>query len=372
VFGVALATTFMIAVGATTLRYTSMIKEMNMLFSGQLMVVSRDAIVIQAIPIGGGMLPQETIETNLERIEGVKESVPILLVTPMEIEGVVMPVPVNFSMGVSTDHWQSVLGSTPFKSDIGRFPQNESSREVIVGPSLADQYSWNIGEDIVINNQKLQITGILDTKIALLNRCIIMPLTLAQHIYNYPESVNIFAVTPSSNSLEKDLAETIEQEIAYVKALTGQERNDIIQPVLAQVENWNIGVHTIIFVMSLILVTTVMIMSVSERRRDFVTMHAIGAPLSYVLRTVIIEASLIGALGGVFGIVFGSISAIIMSSLYTDIPIAQFLPSILQIVPPIYMIEMFLAVISVCCLGGIIPAVSAARMKIAEVLKAEY
>ena len=86
------------------IRYTSMINEMTVLFSGQLMVVSRDAIVIQAIPIGGGMLPQETIETNVERIQGVKESVPILLVTPMEIEGVVMPVPVNFSMGISTDH----------------------------------------------------------------------------------------------------------------------------------------------------------------------------------------------------------------------------------------------------------------------------
>ncbi|MCK4669554.1 hypothetical protein KAT21_05495, partial [Candidatus Bathyarchaeota archaeon] len=50
ILGVALATTFVIAVGSTTMRYTTVIKEMNVLFSGQVMVVSKDAIVIQAIP----------------------------------------------------------------------------------------------------------------------------------------------------------------------------------------------------------------------------------------------------------------------------------------------------------------------------------
>jgi ABC-type antimicrobial peptide transport system permease subunit len=94
--------------------------------------------------------------------------------------------------------------------------------------------------------------------------------------------------------------------------------------------------------------------------------------LSYVFKLVISETSLIGVLSGALGLVFGSFGALILASVYTNIPLAQFFPSILEIVPPLYMIEMFAAVVLVCCLGGIVPAINAARTRIAEVLRAEY
>jgi putative ABC transport system permease protein len=113
-------------------------------------------------------------------------------------------------------------------------------------------------------------------------------------------------------------------------------------------------------------------MSVSERRRDFATLDAIGAPLGYVLKLVMVEAALIGVVGGALGLIFGSLGALTLASLYTNIPVAQFFPSIFEVVPPLYMSEMFLAVVAVCCLGGVVPAMSAARTRIAEVLRAEY
>lgn len=68
--GVALATTFIIAVGATTMRYTVVIKEMNVLFNEQVMVASNDSWIIQAIPIGGSMLPQDR---TLEMVRNITE-----------------------------------------------------------------------------------------------------------------------------------------------------------------------------------------------------------------------------------------------------------------------------------------------------------
>jgi len=372
IIGIALATTFVIAVGATTMRYTTVIKEMNVLFSGQVMVVSKDAIVIQAIPIGGSMLPQNLTERLIQNITGMDKTVPILFVTPIGIGGIIQPVPVNFSMGIPVENWRVILGPTPLKGNIGHFPTNESSNEVVVGPSIADQYNWTVGTEIMISGRELEIAGILDTKLGLLNRCVLMPLKLAQKLYNYPDSVNIITVKPQQGYLQKNLTGAIEKKISYVKALTEDERNDMIQPVLAQVETWNIGLQTVIFLMSLILVMTVTVMSVSERRRDFATLDAMGAPLSYVFRVVIFETSLIGVLGGILGIVFGSLAALVLASLYTNIPLAMFFPTFYEIIPPFYMLEIFLAVVFVCCLGGIIPAINATRMRIAEVLRAEY
>jgi len=354
------------------MRYTTVIKEMNVLFSGQVMVVSEDAIVIQAIPIGGGLFQESLAEDIKENIKEVEKAVPVLFMTPIRFEEMIQFVPVNFSMGIPVEDWQLIIGPNPLKGGVGHFPTNESSKEVVVGSSLADQYNWTVRKEIMVKNHRLKIAGILDTKLALLNRCIIMSLELAQKVYNYPESVNIVAVKPLDEYSQEDLADHIEQNMTYVKALTEDERNDMIQPVLAQIETWNLGIQTVIFIMSLILVMTVTIMSVSERRRDFATLDAIGAPLSYVFRLVILETSLIGVLGGILGIAFGSLTAIVLSSLYTNIPIAQFFPSIFEIVPPIYMIEIFLAVIVVCCIGGIIPAINATRTRIAKVLRTEY
>jgi len=372
IIGVALATTFVIAVGATTMRYTTVIKEMNVLFSGQIMVVDKNAIVIQAIPIDGSMLPQNYTERKIQGIAGVEKAVPMLFITPIGIGGIIQPVPINFSMGIPVEDWRLILGLTPLKGNIGHFPINESSNEVVIGASLADQYNWTVGKRITMIGHELEIAGILDTKLALLNRCIVMPLKLAQELYNYPGSVNIITVKPAQGYSEKNLTDTIENQLSYVKALTEDERNDMIQPILAQVETWNIGLQTVIFLMSLILVMTVTVMSVSERRRDFATLDAMGAPLSYVFRVVIFETSLIGVLGGILGIVFGSLAALVLASLYTNIPLAMFFPTFYEIIPPFYMLEIFLAVVFVCCLGGIIPAINATRMRIAEVLRAEY
>jgi putative ABC transport system permease protein len=354
------------------MRYTAVVKEMNVLFSGQVMVVSKDAIVIQAIPIGGGMLPQNHTERLIQNITGVDKTVPILLITPIDIGGIIQPVPVNFSMGIPVEYWRLILGSIPLEGNVGHFPTNESSNDVVIGASLADQYNWTVGTNITVSDHKLEIAGILDTKLALLNRCIVMPLQLAQELYNYRGSVNIITIKPIQGYSQKNLTDTIEKQIAYVNALTEDERNDMIQPVLAQVETWNIGLQTVIFLMSLILVMTVTVMSVSERRRDFATLDAMGAPLSYVFRVVIFETSLIGVLGGILGIVFGSLAALVLASLYTNIPLAMFFPTFYEIIPPFYMLEIFLAVVFVCCLGGIIPAINATRMRIAEVLRAEY
>ncbi|MGQ9507049.1 MAG: ABC transporter permease, partial [Candidatus Bathycorpusculaceae bacterium] len=258
-----MATTFVIAVGATTMRYTNVIKEMNVLFSGQVMVVSKDTIVIQAIPITRGFLPESLVE-DINEIDKVEKAVPILFITSITLEGIINPVPPNFTFGIPLEDWQTMLGPTPLERE-GHYPTNESSMEVVLGPSLADQYNFTVGSKMEINGYELNVGGILDTKLALLTRSIIMPLTLAQTIY-YSGRINIIVVKPVQGCSQKDLADEIEKQLESVNALTEDERNDMIQPVLAQVEMWNMGIQAIVFLMSLILVMTVTLMSVSERR----------------------------------------------------------------------------------------------------------
>jgi putative ABC transport system permease protein len=370
IFGVAIATCFIIAVGATTSRYVEIITEMNTFFRGKIVVVPRKAIVIQGFPIGGGSFPQNAIY-NISKVNGVEKVVPMIVVFGFELGGNPSIMPVNATIGLPIKEWPLIIGSATLKPG-GRIPLENSTGEVIVGCSIADQYGISHGSKINIGGKEFSVCGIVEGPSALLTRSIIMDLEEAQDVLRYPMMINM-AVVYFNNSVAQDgLASEIENKISYVMALTDDERNALTKPIIDFVESWKVAIQAILLSLSMILTAIVGIMSVSERRRDFATLDAIGARSSHIFQIILLENSLIGFVGSLLGIFFGIIVAAFLASFYTAIPISQFLSSIFVIVQPLYIVEVMGLVIASCCIGGVIPAINASKIRISEILKAEY
>jgi len=369
IFGVAIAICFVVAVGATTSRYAAVMTEMSTFFRGEIVVVSKNVIVIQGFPIGG-VIPQSVVN-DIEGIDGVEKVVPMLFNLEFKLGEVSNIIPINVTIGLPVEDLPTILGSAPLKSG-GRLPLENSTDEVIVGCSIADQHGIFLGSNITLEGRELTVCGIIEGSLTLFQRSIIMNLKLAQEILKYPMQISMAIVEPKPNVIHEELASSIEKQISYVMALTENERNDLTQPILEALGNLNMAIQGVLLFLSMILVTILGIINVSERRRDFATLDAIGAPLDYIFRLVLLETSLIGVLGGVLGIVFGSLAALILASFYTSIPLAQFFPSIFVIVSPFYMFEIFVTVVAACCVGGIIPAINATRTRIVEILRSEY
>ena len=359
-----------VAVGATIMRYTSIMKEMNLFFNGDVVVVPKGVPVIYAFPIGGTLL--ENVVDKVKEVEGVKTAVPLLFVIASKPDEVIQLVPMNVSIGVPAGEWEVLVGSTPLKPG-GSWPSADSSdKEVVVGTSLSDQYNLTVGSKVSVRKYDLRVVGILEAQSAFLSRTIIMSLKLAQEIYGYNMLINIIVVEPKEGIPEEEIANTIELEIGSTNALTSDERNEIVEPLLSDIEKWNLGIRSVLFFLSMILVTTVAIMNVSERRRDFATLDAIGSPKSFIFVMVIIETGLIGLFGGLAGILLGSVAAVYITSVYTSIPISMIFPGLTYVVSPTMIIEILASTVTVSCVAGIIPAITATRMKVTEVLRSEY
>jgi putative ABC transport system permease protein len=373
IFGVSLATIFIVAIGATTTNYTAVIREMNIFFSGDVVVVAEGAMVIQAFPVVGGNLPESAFE-KVQQMNGVETAVPMLVRFGYQVEAVIQLAPTNVSVGIPPGNWSALVGHTPLKPD-GNWPSPDpSKKEVVIGSSLAKQYDLTVGSKVKIEDTNLTVAGILDTRSALLSRSLILPLELAQRLY-YGHTMwigNMVVAQPDEGVTEKELADRIEAEILGVEALTTDERNEIVDPLLNDIESWNLGLSSVLYLLSMILVTMVAMMNVSERRRDFATLDAIGAPKSAIFRMVITETILIGLLGGLSGILLGSIAAILIASIYTHIPLSMFLFNLFNIVSPLLMIKILASTVSVSCIAGFIPAIAASKKNIQEVLRSEY
>jgi putative ABC transport system permease protein len=373
IFGVSLATVFIVAIGSTTTNYTAIIREMNIFFRGDVVVVAEGAMVIQAFPVVGGNLPESTVE-KVQQVNGVETAVPMLVRFGYQVEAVIQIAPTNVSIGIPPGNWSVLVGHSPLKPG-GNWPSPDpSKKEVVIGSSLAEQYDLSVGSKVRIENTNLTVAGILDTRSALLSRSLILPLELAQRLY-YGHTMwigNMVVVQLDEGVTEKDLVDRIEAEILGVEALTSDERNEIVEPLLHDIETWNLGISSALYLLSMVLVTTVAMMNVSERRRDFATLDAIGAPRASIFRMVITETTLIGLLGGLAGLLLGSIAAILIASFYTNIPLSMFFFDLLDIVPPLFMTKILASTVVVSCVAGIIPAIAASRMNISEVLRSEY
>ena len=372
--GIALAVMSMVAITVTITSYTTAIREMNTFFTGDILVVSKSQIVIQALPISGGNLI-ETIENDVKGTPGIKATVPLLFLFSMELRSTIEMIPINITVGIPPGNWTVLTGSTPLRTG-GSWLSKNASDEILVGSCLADLTGIAVNSTIKIGNHTLTVRGILDTRSAILGRMIIMPLRTAQEIYHYPMTVSMIVAKPEEGVNVEEVADRIENElnnpIERIKALTSEERNSITDPLLDEVNMWNLGISSVLFVTSVTIVTLVAIINVSERRRDFAALDALGASFTSKVLIVLTEIGFIGLLGSLIGIFLGAIAAVTIVSIYTNIPIQMLFPDIFTIVSPLLLTKTVACMVTASCVAGLIPAIAATRTSISDILRAEY
>jgi len=358
----------LIGIGATTTRCTSVIEELNVLFRGKILVVARGVFVIQAFPVGG-TIPENTLQEIKQQIQGVKNATPLVFFLNFETSENLL-LPSNVTIGIPPDSWQVLTGNTPLKT--GCWPKNETAEEIVVGLSLAEQYGLNVGSNVSIKSRTMKVVGILDSRVSILSRAIIMPLKTAQKIYKFEGLVSMIVVEPEGTITSNELSKRIEEEIGGVKALTEEERTDIIQPLLNELERWNFGITAALLFLTMCLVATITFMNISERRREFAILDAIGAPKITALRMVAVETVTIGLLGSLIGLILGVVAALVIVSKYTSIPMQLFMPNLTDLLPLSFIVETIGLTVAVSCLGGIITALIANRKLTTEILRGEH
>lgn len=370
ILGIALGVSFILGISAPTERYYNIIKEMNTFYSGQVVVISKGSFFIQAVPVGGML--QEIYLDKVMKIEGVKNVVPLLfIIGPSSHGGLSKLVPQNITVGVPMGNWSVLLGSVPISLD-GQWPSNRlEAREMVIGISLSDKNNLDVNSTVIINEFQIRVVGVLDTPSVFLKNVVIMPLDTAQKVYGY-NWFSMIVVEPEGNVTQSMLANKIETEISGVEALTEKERNRVIERIFNDVELWSIGVKTVIFSLSMVLVMTVAVMNVSERRKELATLNVIGAPRRSIIHIIATETSLIGLLGGLIGIPIGASIALFVVSYYTTIPLPWIFPGLVEIVPLSLVLETLASAVILSCIMGVLAALTIEERSLIEALRSEH
>lgn len=372
--GIALGVTIILSVGNMIMDYTTALREMSTFFQGNVVVTPRNSLFIQTLPIGG-LLSEEIVE-DVKGVDGVEEAVPMLAVINLQLGGggggmELSPlVPLNISFGIADERWEVLVGSTPLR---GRWPEPDSGEdEVVIGSFLAGGNNLTVGSEIKIGTHTLRVVGVLETSSDFLTRLIIMSLDVTQRVYGYRRLINMIVVELEEGISEEELVSSIESQVKGVRVLTTEARGELTEPLFRDLELWDLGLRTALFLMCMVLVATVTTINISERRRELATLDAIGAQKGFILRMVTTEGVLLGLLGGLVGTILGSIVSVLLVSYYASVPIAMIFRNLLGIIKLRITIEVFVSTVIVSVAASALPALFFLRTNIIEALRSEH
>lgn len=138
----------------------------------------------------------------------------------------------------------------------------------------------------------------------------------------------------ASTILESDAASVgiSEDRFAKLARVLTEEEQEKIEKNKRKERFRSVWIGVISLLVTVIGITNAMLMSVTERFREIGTMKCLGALSSFVTRMFVMEASLMGLVGGLAGAIFGALFAIVIYTftyganlVFSSLPVASVL-----------------------------------------------
>ncbi len=267
---------------------------------------------------------------------------------------------------------------TPLEVEHGRLLDSADSNVVVIGGRLANSYfdqPIGINKMVTIEGRAFRVVGILDDT----STSIYMPISMAYEVLDDKDQGVYDSIIVQVKN-EDNLAETIEKienklmQIRHVDEKTrdftvssNQASSDARAEMLDSVNMFLVAIAGVSLIVGAVGVANTMFTSVLEKTKEIGIMKAIGARNSDILKIFLLNAALIGLVGGLIGAFFGIMLSGVLPAL-----MGQTMMTRGGTIVSINSVIMALSVsIGVGILAGVVPAYQASKLKPVDALRYE-
>lgn len=365
VFGIALGIFAVIVMGG-------MSEHFNITFDRS---ISLTADKIRVLPEGGffGGALNESKVREVKRVPGVSYAYG-LLQAPLDPENLGI-FGGDVIIGIPPEKQEEAMKDT--KLTQGRFLVTGDGYRAVIGSSVAREFNLNVGDELEIKSKRVQrtatithtrnftIVGILEYTGSFFDNGVQIPLDKAQKFYNQENAVSFILAIPGPDTNPEDLAKRIELNVERVTTFSPEQLRKQIEQSLVVFSLITVSAAALAAIIGGLSVMNTMLMSVSERTKEFGLMKALGAETKDILFMTMGEAALMGILGGIFGIISGAAFVYRMNDYLASKGTILF-----TITPRLLVIAVVFATL-LGILSGTYPAYRAAKMSPMEALRYE-
>ena len=289
--------------------------------------------------VGGISMGQDTTPTRftfddlaaLQKLDGVQYAVPYVTGRGQAV--------------FQDNNWNtSVVGTSAdfpllrdLQMDSGRFftaaEANSRAKVAVIGQTIEDNLFAGanpVGQSIKINRINFTVVGLLQSQGASgfqnPDDRIVIPIKTAMYRLLGTDYLSYFEVRTKTREDMQDTSDSIVNELSRIHKLSESQKQSINVMNMADIQA---AANTLITTLSLLLgavaavsllvggigIMNIMLVMVMERTHEIGLRKALGAQRSDILIQFLIEAVLICFLGGIIGIIFGSVISILLSTL---------------------------------------------------------
>jgi putative ABC transport system permease protein len=233
--------------------------------------------------------------------------------------------PSTVSMGVPPMITGSVAGSdhgldkfvTKYAEGRGLTAEDEGTNVAVLGSDIARKYDKHVGDTITLRGRDFQVVGVLEPTLTAPDQAASVPLQAAQELFSDAlppvihnrvdtyDLITAMTVYPIVGTDTDVLADRIEAQVPEVSAMTGKDFDQQIGSATSMLNAILVGIALISLIVGGLSVVNTMAMSIAERTREIGIKRAIGGSRVRIVREFVVEAALIGFIGGVIGLALG-------------------------------------------------------------------
>jgi putative ABC transport system permease protein len=267
------------------------------------------------------------------------------------------------------------------EAEQGRLLRDGDSRKIVVGHNFGEednafQKAIELGDKIIINEESFRVVGILDKKGSfILDNAVMFNEQDLRDLVDDSDNYDVLAIKVKDKDQMDKAVEQIENLLRKRRGVKRGEEDFEVSTPQATLETINSilnGVRVFIVIIALISVfvgavgiVNTMTTSVLERRKDIGIMKAVGARNYDIFMHFLVEAGLLGSIGGLVGILFGELIGVagtfgINSWLGSSVGIS---------IDYIFLFLVLVGSFLVGAVAGVAPAMKAARQNPVEALQ---
>jgi putative ABC transport system permease protein len=243
----------------------------------------------------------------------------------------------------------------------GRFAA--SPAEAMLGAEAAQMLHKRVGDVVIIAERRLTVAGLIAATGSLDDRAVFVDLALAQDVLGRPGEVSLIEVSALCRGCPiEDIVQQIGTVLPHARVAPIRQAVAARERAMLQFTRFGYAVSVVVLLVGIMVVMSTMMSSVTERTAEIGILRAVGFRQSQVARMLLVETIAISAAGGLAGWILGTVAARFAG------------PAMAQLANPVappwtLATPAVLLAVLVGTIGGIYPALRAARMDPARALR---